>query len=88
MRIERQRVRAGKALEHRPEIVGETKKRAVRAVDVVPEALARTQVRHGVERIDGAGIGRAGVRHDGKRRQALPDDPSVSRRARASTSRR
>ena len=46
--------------------------RAVRAVDVVPQSLARTKVGHRVERINSAGIGRAGVRHHGKWREALP----------------
>ena len=43
--------------------------RAVRAVDVEPQALAVAQVGEIVERIDGAGAGRAGRADDAERRQ-------------------
>ena len=88
VRIERQRVGAGQAVQHGSKVVAQREERSVGTVDVVPEALARAEVGDRVERIDRAGIGRAGVRDDRKRRQALAPIVARSRPAGASTRRR
>ena len=92
VRIERQRVGAGQAFERVAQVVAEREKCAVGAVDVVPQALARAEVRDLVERIDRAGVGRAGVRHHGKRQSApgdgLPRSRWRGRRRRGDSDRR
>ena len=60
MRIERERIGAGQAAQQRAELLAHMEERAVRSVDVVPDAFGSAQVSNRVERVDGTGIGRAG----------------------------
>ena len=72
MRVERERVRPVQALEDRSSLVAQIEEGAIGAVHVMPEPFGGTQVGDGRQRIDRAGVRRAGARHHRKRKQTRP----------------
>ena len=72
MRVERERVRPVQALEGRSSLVAQIEEGAIGAVHVMPEPFDGTQVGDGRQRIDRAGVRRAGARHHRKRKQTRP----------------
>ena len=69
VRIERERVGARQAPQQRPQLRHHMEERAIGAVDMMPELLARRDVGHRVDQVDRTGVGRARRREHHERLQ-------------------
>ena len=72
MRVERDRVCVSDSGQRLAPALGEHRKPAVRSVHVEPEPVLVAEGTQLAERVDGAGVRGAGVRHDGERSASGP----------------